>query len=85
VEHSSPRLAKIANKVGINESQLRDIIVYEHDSTKLMKRKDFKEIHVNLEPKSAKLVARIAKALKVSESSVMAVALIAHLKKEGKL
>lgn len=85
MESSSPRLAKIAKKLGLNEPQLRDIIVYEHDSMKLMKPKEFKTIHVNLEPKSAKFVAKIAKALKVSESSVMAVALITHLKKEGKL
>lgn len=75
-------LLKIAKKLNLTEEFARDIIVCEHELKHLYNKKDLKKINLNFDKNAENMLKRIAKALKVSVSAVVTVALAEALNKE---
>ena len=75
-------LLKIAKKLNLTEDFAKDIIVCEHELKHFYNKKDLKKINLNFDKKSENMLNRIAKALKVSVSAVVTVALAEALDKE---
>lgn len=78
------RLAEISKKLGVNVEQVRDIIVQHHELEQLISKRDLRKIKFNMGLDSAKLVARVAKTLKVSEDAVVNSLLVKYLDEQEK-
>ena len=76
-------LHKIVSKLPISLEEAKEIIIYDHILNNYIPKRQLKHVDVNLNMNTQKLLAKLAKALKVSEDAIIGHALIKSIEKEG--
>lgn len=78
-------LKKLSKKAKLDETEIKDIIVYNHLLNNMYKKKQLKEVELNFTDDSLKILENIASILKVNIDSLVCHALKNHLKLNGLL
>ena len=75
-------LKALCKKCGANLAQAQKMIIMHHELKYLIPKSKLKKINVNLKGDSAKLVEKLSKTLKVSESAVLCTLMYEYIEKE---